>query len=88
MRVGSGGPPQHPSAPQLTLQACASSRATVSTSLGFSITRPVHPEKSMATSALSETLRCGEVWGDGGSLWAGGWGGAALTRGVGPIQEG
>lgn len=46
--------------PPLTLQACASSSTAVSTSLGFSITRPVHPEKSMATSALSDTLCCGD----------------------------
>lgn len=58
VRGGSGGLPPHSPAPPLTLQACASSRAAVSTSLGFSITRPVHPEKSMATRALSETLRC------------------------------
>lgn len=56
------GAPPHSPAPQLTLQACASSRAAVRTSLGFSITRPVHPEKSMATRALSETL----LWGGQG----------------------
>lgn len=95
--MGGGGSPLPP-APPLTLQACASSSAAVSTSLGFSITRPVHPEKSMATSALSDTLRCGD--GESGLVAAGGPGGAphgtgavlgaggALTRAVGPIQGG
>lgn len=44
---------------RLTLHAWASSRAAVRASLGFSITRPVHPEKSMATRVLSDTLLYG-----------------------------
>lgn len=42
----------------LTRQAWASSRATLRASRGFSMMRPVWPEKSIATSVLSETLLC------------------------------
>lgn len=70
-----GGVPLPARAPPLTLQACASSSTAVSTSLGFSITLPVHPEKSMATSALSDTLCCGdsdsELRGVEGTPWIG-----------------
>lgn len=42
----------------LTLQVCPSSRAALWASTGLSMTRPVRPEKSMATREFSDTLRC------------------------------
>lgn len=45
----------------LTLQVWPSSRAAFWASTGLSMTRPVRPEKSMATREFSDTLRCGGV---------------------------
>lgn len=42
----------------LTLQVCPSSRAALWASTGLSMTRPVRPEKSIATREFSDTLRC------------------------------
>lgn len=67
----------------LTLQVCPSSRAALWASTGLSMTRPVRPEKSMATREFSDTLRCfpeTEMWRGGvGGLeveWSQGWRGA------------
>lgn len=42
----------------LTLHAWPSSLAALWASTGLSITRPILPEKSMATREFSDTLRC------------------------------
>lgn len=49
----------------LTLQVWPSSRAALWASTGLSMTRPVRPEKSMATREFSDTLRCSEEGGGG-----------------------
>lgn len=54
----------------LTLQVWPSSRAALWASTGLSMTRPVRPEKSMATREFSDTLRCSER-GGGGRWWRG-----------------
>lgn len=46
--------------PRLTLHACPSSMAALCASTGLSMTRPIVPEKSMATREFSDTLRWGE----------------------------
>lgn len=59
----------------LTLQVCPSSRAALWASTGLSMTRPVRPEKSMATREFSDTLRCfprRKCGGGRGGWWVGG----------------
>lgn len=63
----------------LTLQVWPSSRAALWASTGLSMTRPVRPEKSMATREFSDTLRCSEE--GGGGRCGGG-------RGEGKSEEG
>lgn len=55
----------------LTLQVCPSSRAALWASTGLSMTRPVRPEKSMATREFSDTLRCGGREGGVGGVYKG-----------------
>lgn len=66
--------------PLLTLQVCPSSRAALWASTGLSMTRPVRPEKSMATREFSDTLRCKETL-QGGRVGGGRWAGGGGTQG-------
>ena len=68
------------SIPLLTLQVCPSSRAALWASTGLSMTRPVRPEKSMATKEFSDTLRCKET-SKGGRVGGGWWAGGGGTQG-------
>lgn len=66
----------------LTLQVCPSSRAALWASTGLSMTRPVRPEKSMATREFSDTLRCFPRRKCGGGSSGGWWVGGGVESGV------